>query len=474
MRGPREAIREDEMATRHLIIGAGPAGINAIETLRAIDSDCEIALICDEPAYARMVLPYYLEGKIEERAVMTGDEAWFSERGVTTHLGVRVTAVDPGSNQVVLDDGARLGYDRLLVATGSRAARPPIDGLDGSGIVNLWTLADAKHFLAEPRPHTVIVGAGFIAFTILDAIAERSDRVTILEIEDRVLPNMLDAESSALMADHLKQAGIEVCTGARLEGIEQLAGKRRLRLSGGSDLECDAVVIAAGVAPNVEFLESSGIELGEGRGAGVLVDEKLQTSAGGVYAAGDVAEAADLLTGERRVHAVQPTAVDHGRVAAANMADADVRYAGSLIMNILATQGLEACSFGDWQGAGRETTVVENPANRIYRKYTWDGDALVGGILVGPSAALSGVNDVGMLKGLIQTGVRVGLWKAYLEENPLDLRRVYVATGAAQKLLESNLLTGRASVGRGFRFPPLPALRKRSSHHDILLSGRAP
>ncbi len=155
MRGPREATREDEMATRHLIIGAGPAGINAIETLRAIDSDCEIALICDEPAYARMVLPYYLEGKIEERAVMTGDEEWFSERGVTTHLGVRVTAVDPGSNQLALDDGARLGYDRLLVATGSRAARPPIDGLDGSGIVNLWTLADAKHFLAEPRPHTV-------------------------------------------------------------------------------------------------------------------------------------------------------------------------------------------------------------------------------------------------------------------------------------------------------------------------------
>ncbi len=471
MHRPYEAIWEDEMAMRHVILGAGPAGINAIETLRAIDSDCEITPVCDEPAYARMVLPYYLEGKIEERVVMTGNEEWFSEHGVATHLGVRVTAVDPGSNQVVLDDGARLGYDRLLVATGSRAARPPIDG---PGIANLWTLADAKRFLAEPRPHTVIVGAGFIAFTILDAIAVRSDRVTILEIEDRVLPNMLDAESAALMADHLKKLGIEVCTGVRLEGIEQVAGKRRLQLSGGSDFECDAVVIAAGVALNIEFLESSGIELGKGRGAGVLVDEKLQTSAEGVYAAGDVAEAADLLTGERRVHAVQPTAVDHGWVAAANMAGIDVRYAGSLIMNILAAQGLETCSFGDWQGAGREITVVENPANRIYRKYTWDGDTLVGGILLGPSAALSGTNDVGMLKGLIQTGVRVGPWKTYLEENPLDLRRVYVATGAAKKLLESNLLTGRASVGGGYRFPPLPALRKRSSHHAILLSGRAP
>jgi NAD(P)H-nitrite reductase large subunit len=352
--------------------------------------------------------------------------------------------------------------------------RPPIDGLDGPGIVNLWTLADANRFLAEPRPHTVIVGAGFIAFTILDAIAARSDRVTLLEIEDQVLPNMIDEKSSALMAEHLKQLGIEICTGARLEGIEQLADRRRLRLSGGSDLECDAVVIAAGVAPNVEFLQGSGIELGKGRGAGVLVDERLQTSAEGVYAAGDVAEAADLQTGERRVHAVQPTAVDHGRVAAANMVGVDVRYAGSLIMNILAAQGLEACSFGDWRGADRETSVVESPANRIYRKYTWDGDVLVGGILVGPSAALSGTNDVGMLKGLIQSGVRIGPWKAYLEENPIDLRRVYAASGAAEILLESNLLTGRASVGGGFRFPALPALRKRSSHHETLLSGRAP
>jgi NAD(P)H-nitrite reductase large subunit len=462
------------MAMRHVIIGAGPAGINAIETLRAIDSDCEISLVCDEPAYSRMVLPYYLEGKIDERAVMTGSDEWFSEHGVTTHLGVRVKAVDPGKKMLSLDDGAQLAYDRLLISTGSRAARPPIDGLDGSGIVNLWTLADANEFLAEPRPHTVIVGAGFIAFTVLDAIAARSDRVTILEIEDRVLPNMLDAESSALMADHLKQLGIDVRTGVRLEGIEQLSGKRRLRLSGGENLECDAVVIAAGVAPNVEFLKSSGIELGEGRGAGILVDEMLQTSAEGVYAAGDVAEAADLLTGERRVHAVQPTAVDHGRIAAANMAGMDVRYSGSLIMNILAAQGLEACSFGDWRGVGRESTVIENSANRVYRKYTWDDDALVGGILLGPTAAMSGTNDVGMLKGLIQTGARLGPWKTYLNENPIDLRRVYVASGAAEKLLESSLLTGRASVGGGYRFPSLPALRKRSSHHDTLLAGRAP
>jgi NAD(P)H-nitrite reductase large subunit len=191
-----------------------------------------------------------------------------------------------------------------------------------------------------------------------------------------------------------------------------------------------------------------------------------------VYAAGDVAQAADLLSGERRVHAIQPTAVDHGRVAAANMAGLDVRYAGSLAMNILAVQGLEACSFGDWRGRGRETTRLESRASRIYRQYTWDGDALVGGILVGPASAVSALNDAGMLKGLIQTGVRLGPWKSYLVANPLDLRRVYVASRAAEKLLDANLLSGRASLGGGFRFPKLAAKRARSAHHAVFVSGR--
>jgi NAD(P)H-nitrite reductase large subunit len=392
---------------------------------------------------------------------------------VSTHLGVRVGSVDPGARRVTLDDGNHLDYDRLLVATGSRAARPSIEGLDGPGIINLWTLGDAKAFLAEPRTHTVIVGAGFIAFTVLDAIITRSEQVTFLEIESQVLPNMLDAASAALMKDHLASRGVEVRTGARLESIEQAGGRRRLQLSGGDSLKCDAVVVAAGVAPNVEFLEGSGIELGRGTGAGILVDDRLQTSAEGVYAAGDVAQAADLQSGERRVHAVQPTAVDHGRVAAANMAGEDVRYAGSLIMNILAAEGLEACSFGDWRGGDREVTVVENTRNRIYRKYVWNDDVLVGGILVGPTLAVTNANDVGMLKGLIQTEVHLGPWRAYLEENPLDLRRVYVASPAGARLLESTLLTGRVSTGGGFRFPSLPAIRSRSPHHATLLTGKS-
>lgn len=459
------------MAMRHIIVGAGPAGQNALETIRALDADAELSLVCDEPAYARMVLPYFVEGKIKELAVKTGDDQWFKQLGVTTHFGRRVRSVNPGSHRITLDDGSSLEYDRLLLATGSRAAAPPIEGLDGPGIVNMWTLDDARSYLSAPRSETVIVGAGFIAFTMLDAIVAQSETVKFIELEAQILPHMLDAASAGLMKSYLEKRGVEILTGMRLEKIEEASGRRRLHLSGGETLECDAVVIATGVSPNVEFLEGSGIEVGGGPGDGILVDAQLKTSAANVYAAGDVAQGPDLLGGEPRVHAIQPTAVDHGRVAGANMAGQDVEYSGSLVMNILAAQDIEACSFGLWDGDGRETFVSANANNSIYRKYVWDEDKLVGGILVGPSLAVSNVNDVGMLKGLIQTGVALGSWKDYLKENPMDLRRAFVASGAAKELLASTLLTGRVSPQSGFRFPALPGKRARSPHHADLVEG---
>ncbi len=444
----------------HVIVGAGPAGQNAIETLRALDASARITLVCNEPPYSRMVIPYYLQGRIEERAVMTGDESWFKELSVETRFGVEVSGLSPDAHRLELSDGSSLEYDRLLIATGSRVRRPPIEGLDGEGVIPMWTLEHAQSFLGGAHRETVIVGAGFIAFTVLDAIAERSELVHFVEIESQVLPRMLDANAAALMEAHLVDHGIAVNTDVTLEKIEQSGGRRRLQLSKGSPIDCDAVILATGVRGNVEFLEGSGVALDEA----IVVDEHMRTSVADVYAAGDVAQGPDLLGGPARVQAIQPTAVDHGRVAAANMAGESVAYSGSLTMNVLAARGLEACSFGRWEETG-DVTVVENATNRIYRKYVWEGAVMIGGILVGPTLAVSGMNDVGMMKGLIQTGADLSSWRPYLEENPLDLRRPYVGSGAAQKLLQSTLLAGRVSSGGGFRFPSLPAVRKRSAHH---------
>lgn len=458
------------MAMRHVIIGAGPAGMAALQTLRALDVEAEIVLVCDEPAYARMVLPYYLEGNIAEQAVFTADAAWFAEERIETYSGSRVTSVDTQAKSIALENGAFVSYDKLLIATGSRATRPPIEGADGEGIVNMWTLDDANAYLGGTTDETVIVGAGFIAFTILDAIVARSKKVSFVEIEPRILPRMLDADAAECFEASLAAKGVEFYKGAAVERIEQVDGRRRLHITGGATLDADAVVMATGILPNIEFLEGSGITMEHG----IVVDDTMRSSASDVYAAGDVAQGLELGTGESRVHAIQPTATDHGRVAAVNMAGESVRYSGSLTMNILAALGHEACSFGLWSGEGHECTVVTNLAGGIQRKYVWGGaagDVLVGGALVGPTLAVSGTNDVGMLKGLVQTGVALGPWKDYLEENPLDLRRVFVASGAAQELLKSTLLTGRASTGGGFRFPQLPPVRTRKVHHAELVTG---
>lgn len=451
---------------KHLVVGAGPAGLAAVETLRALEPDAEIALVCDERPYARMVLPYYLAGRIPEEAVFTGDDAWLAELGLETHLGRRVQSLDPAAHAVVLDDGARLDYDRLLIATGSRVATPAIEGLDRAGAVPMWTVDHARDFLAAPHDETVIVGAGFIAFTILDAIVARSRKVTLLELEDQILPRMLDAAGAAALRGHLESAGIEVRTGERVERIEVDGDRRVLHLAGGVALGADCVILATGIQPNVSFLDGSGIETDHA----IVVDERMQTSVADVYAAGDVAQGPDRFGGAREVRAIQPVAVDHGRVAAANMAGRDVRYDGALTMNILAAQGLEAASFGRWQETG-DTTIVNNPGDGIYRKLVWERDVLVGGILVGPTLAVSGINDTGMLKGLVQTGIALGPWRAYLEENPLDLRRPYVASGAATNLLARTLLAGSASVGGGFRFPPLGARKPKPPHHAVLRGG---
>jgi NAD(P)H-nitrite reductase large subunit len=453
-------------ATRHVIVGAGPAGLAAAATLRVLDPAARIELVCDEPPYARMVLPYYLAGEVTERALHTGDAAWFESQDVQTRLGARATGLDAKARRLLLDDGGSLGYDRLLVATGSRVAVPDALGADAPGVIPMWTLDDARRFLGRGRGETLIVGAGFIAFTVLDALRARSRSVRFVELAPHVLPRMLDAQGAALVERHLAERGIGVRAGAPVERIDPAQGRQRVRLAGGESLDADAVVLATGVRPNVDFLAGSGALIDHG----ILVDERLRTNLPGVFAAGDVAQGPDLLGGPRRVQAIQPTAVDHGRVAAANMAGLDVAYSGSLTMNVLATCGLEACSFGRWEDE-EDALRLENAANGIYRKYVFAGDVLVGGILVGPGAAVTATNDVGMLKGLIQTAAPLGPWKEYLRECPLDLRRVYVASGAARRLLGSRLLAGFGVARGGFRFPALPASRSRSPHHAVLVAG---
>jgi NAD(P)H-nitrite reductase large subunit len=435
------------MPTRHLIVGGGTAGINAIRTIREEETEkSEITLVSAERPYSRMVLPYYLDRTIAESHVFTATGAVLAQWQVKTHLGRRATNLDIKANSCTLDDGTKVEFDDCLIATGSSAVRAPVPGADGKGVHSFWTLEEARAVIAEVQPgtHVVMVGAGFIAFTILNSILALGAKLTIVEIAPRILPRMVDETGAQLVQQWLEKHGVTIRTSSAVSGIEDADGKKRLRFSAGDDIVADVVIMATGIRTNLDWLKDSGVAINRG----IVVDEHLRSNVASLYAAGDVAEGKDAVTGEPAVHAIEPTAQEHGRVVGANMAGKSVRYRGSLLANIVEVCHLDVASFGSWDDAQAQAISGLRHDRPAYRKLLFRGDRLTGAIILGPSSDIWTTNDVGMLKGLVQTGVSLGPWKAHLEKNPFDIKPAFIASHTTGTLLPETVL-GRPSKAPG-------------------------
>ena len=410
---------------QHVIVGAGPAGVVAAETLRKVDGSADIVVIGDEPEppYSRMAIPYVLTGAIDEAGTYLRKSDNHYGNLKIRYLQGRVEAVAPKDGKLTLEGGEWLGFDRLLVATGSSALRPSVPGMDMAGVHNCWTLADCREIakLAKPDANVVLIGAGFIGCIIMEALASRGAALSVVEMEGRVLPRMMDETGGGMIRRWCENKGIRVLTGSRVSKIEAATegpGDKAVVLQGGETLNAHLVVIAAGVKPNVDFLDGSGVKTDQG----VLVDEHLQSNVKKIFAAGDVAQGPDFSTGGQAVHAIQPTAAEHGRIAALNMAGRTARYKGSLIMNVLATVGLVSSSFGNWEGVkGGDRGAVVDEDGYKYLRLEFDGDRLVGALGIGATP------HVGVLRGLIQSRIALGDWKAKLIADPNRAVEAYVA-----------------------------------------------
>ena len=432
---------------RHVIVGGGTAGWNAISTLRELDGgDSEIVLVADEAPYSRMVLPYYLARDIAESHVYIAPPARLAALNVEARLGAHAERIDAAANKLVLKGGEEVEYDNLLIATGSSPVKAPVPGADGERVHSFWTLPQARVVAsgAGEGARVAMIGAGFIAFTILNALVKRGVRLTVVELESRVLPRMIDDAGAGIVQDWLTRRGVEVRTAAEVASIEDAGGAKLLKFRDGPDLEVDMVIMATGIKPNVEWAAGAGLEINRG----VVVDDHCRSSVGNVYAAGDAAEGPDAVTGERDVHAIEPTAMQHGRVAAANMAGRDVAHKGSLLMNIVDVLDLEVASFGRWDDADAEVCEAAQPERPAYRKLLFRGGRLTGAVILGKTREIWATNDVGMLKGLVHTGADLSEWKTHLRKNPFDVKRAFLASGAAGDLLPETVL-GRPSTPAG-------------------------
>ena len=408
---------------KHIILGNGPAGVVAAETLRRAAPADDILLVGNEaePPYSRMAIPYLLEGNIDESGTYLRKSAnHFDNLGIRQHRG-RAVALNIDKRKVLFDDGHFEDYDRLLIATGSHPVRPPIPGIDLPEVQTCWTLDDARAIagLARPGSRVLQLGAGFIGCIIMEALAKRGVQLTVVEVGDRMVPRMMTPEAGGMIKHWVEKQGVRVLTRAGVEFIAKgQAAPLTVTLSTGEKLDCDLLIVAAGVAPNVAFLEGTPVHVAKG----VLVNDCMQTSVPGIYAAGDVAEAPDLFSGRHLVAAIQPNAADQARVAALNMAGQAARMNGVLAINVLDSMGMISSSFGEWQGvAGGEGIEQADEANGRYISLQFDGDVLVGATSVGLT------EHVGALRGLIQGKMKLGAWKQKLLETPTRFAEAYIA-----------------------------------------------
>jgi 3-phenylpropionate/trans-cinnamate dioxygenase ferredoxin reductase component len=309
-----------------VIVGAGMAGGKAAETLREEGSDGRIVLVGAEPhrPYERPPLSKdYLRGE-GGMAWLQEDEGWYAEHDVELRASTAVESLDPGDSAVTLAGGERLGYDRLLFATGAEPRRLPVDGADLDGVHLLRTIEDSDAIRAtfDSGGRLVVIGGGWIGCEVAASARQKGMEVTLLEPLELPLLRVLGPELGAFYRDVHADHGVELLFGGGCEAIEGSGRAERVRTSDGRTIDCTAVVVGIGVAPRTQLAEAAGLQVDNG----ILVDERLQTSAEGVFAAGDVANAMHPVF-ERRVRVEHwANALEQGPAAARAMLGSDVRY----------------------------------------------------------------------------------------------------------------------------------------------------
>ncbi len=409
----------------YVVIGNSAAGLSACEALRRGDGRAPLILISEEDtvAYSRVATPYFICDEIGDATLFFKDEAYYDGLGITRRFGRRVTAIQPAERCVTLDGGGAVAYGKLLIATGSAPRRPPIAGIEHTETFPHWTLAHAQAIKERTRnvETAAVLGAGFISVLTINAMwkLKPSIKFTVVEIQDQVMPNLLDAPAAAMLQRRMEESGLDVRTATEAVEVRSLDAKKAVILNDGESVEVDMIVMAAGVLPNIDLLENSGIDVQRG----VLVDETMRTSQPDVFAAGDCAECADMLTGERVVHAIWPTAVEQGKVAGANMAGGTLRYPGSLSMNVLDAFGMTLTSIGIFtERPGIETITFAAGDGSVYRRVALRDGRLVGMIAAGTEQE---ARYMGVIQSIIRRRIDLTAWKDELVTDPGVYAKIY-------------------------------------------------
>jgi nitrite reductase (NADH) large subunit len=403
----------------YVIIGAGAAGMAAATAIRRQDAAARITVLsaeADRPYY-RPLIPFLISGQKEPADMALEGHGLFMADGIEIQLETRAAGIDTRRQAVILDSGQELAYDKLLIATGSRPIVPELVQKQAiAGVYTLRTMAEARSIAqrCQGARQVVMLGGGMLNVKTAFALLALDLEVTLVEIQDSVLPWLMEADAAALIHNALLRAGLKVITGCTLRRLryELDSGIKRVELSNGQELACQMLLIGIGVQPNVSLLESTPLNCDQG----LVIDPHCACSVENVFAAGDVAVTIDAVSGAGARTGLWTHAVDMGLCAGRNMAGRASEYEGPYgILNATQVADVPFVSMGIVHTADTDYETHVSATQQAYRKLVFSpqGDRLIGALFVGDIAG------AGLYRHVIRQRVPVADIKSHIVRHRL-------------------------------------------------------
>jgi nitrite reductase [NAD(P)H] large subunit len=386
------------MSESLVIVGNGMAAARLVDELAKVAlGRYAVAVIGDEPrlAYNRVLLSSVLAGETASHEIELRPAGWWRDRGVTLKYGCAVGEVDVGRRELKIANEESISFSKLVLATGSSPLRLNVPGVDLAGVHTFRDSRDVDLLLtlAAAKKRVVVVGGGLLGLEAAYGLAKAGAPVTLLHLMDRLMERQLDAPAGALLKSLVEKKGIKVLLNAstsRILGENRVEG---VELNDGQRIDADAVILAAGIRPNIALAREAGIPVNRG----IVVNDQLQTGADGIFALGECAEHRGICYG-----LVEP-AYEQARVLAQHLAGRSAAYGGSVVATNLKVSGVSVFSAGEFLGSDRSEAIVLSDFRRgVYKKLVIEDGRLTGAVLVGDTA------DALWYLGLIRNRENVG------------------------------------------------------------------
>jgi NAD(P)H-nitrite reductase large subunit len=402
---------------KYVIVGASAAGIAAVETIRKVDPAGTITVITEEECahYSRPMISDLVSGKADLQKMKCKADSFWKENNAEARIGKKAVSLNLIDKIVSLDDGEKIGYEKLLLATGGKPFVPKMEGQDKDGVFTFTSLSDAQTLASKidsiHAKNAVVIGAGLIGISVTEALVKRGIKVTVVELQEKILSLLLDEKASDIVEGIIRKAGVNFAKG---QSVQKIIGKPGndsavggVILTKGDLVPCDLVIVAIGVIPRTELVSGTAVKINRG----IVVDDFMQTNIPDVYASGDVAEAYDFILNQNRLLPLWPLAVLEGRIAGYNMAGTKTSYEGGTNMSSLKYFGIPIVSIGlanPKDAPTLEVLVKEDTEHNIYKKLVLKNNVIVGLTLV------NCIERAGILFNLMKKQINVKRFKKNL------------------------------------------------------------